>query len=137
MDNTTIGRPLPRLDDTNQFFWTSGAKGVLQFLRCDNCKQYIHPPSPTCPKCLSVDLTPHEVSGSASLETFTVNYQPWAPDMPVPYIIAIISIDEQPSVRLTTNIINSTANDLYIGQKVRVTFKEREGVWLPLFEPIK
>ena len=57
--------------------------------------------------------------------------------MPVPYIIAIISIDEQPSVRLTTNIINSTANDLYIGQKVRVTFKEREGVWLPLFEPIK
>lgn len=42
-------RLLPRLDDTNRFFWTSGADGRLRFLRCAACRRYLHPPSPAVP----------------------------------------------------------------------------------------
>jgi hypothetical protein len=51
-------RLLPRLSPENEFFWTSGADGVLRFLRCRACRTYVHPPSPRCPDCLSKDLAP-------------------------------------------------------------------------------
>ena len=46
-------RILPRVNDENRFFWTSGEDGQLRFLRCDDCGLYVHPPSPICPDCLS------------------------------------------------------------------------------------
>ena len=30
-------RILPRVNDENRFFWTSGEDGRLRFLRCDDC----------------------------------------------------------------------------------------------------
>ncbi len=42
-------RVLPRLDDANRFFWTSGEDGHLRFLRCAACRHYVHPPSPRLP----------------------------------------------------------------------------------------
>ena len=42
-------RILPKLDDGNRFFWTSGADGRLRFLRCQDCGYFIHPPQPICP----------------------------------------------------------------------------------------
>jgi len=46
-----------------------------------------------------------------------------------------VTIAEQDDVRLTTNIVNCEPDDVTIGMPVRVTFEEREDVWLPLFEP--
>ena len=80
-------RVLPRLDDENTFFWTSGADGVLRFLRCHDCHFYVHPPGPICPSCLSRDVAPETVSGRGRVETFTVNYQQWIPGSE-PYVIA-------------------------------------------------
>lgn len=34
-----------------------------------------------------------------------------------------------------TNIVNCPIDDVTIGMKVRVIFKNIEDVWLPLFEP--
>src|SRR5438105_2944594 len=59
-------RLLPRVDDTNEFFWTSGADGELRFLRCQTCGYFVHPPAPICPVDLSKDLAPEAVSGRAT-----------------------------------------------------------------------
>jgi uncharacterized OB-fold protein len=67
--------------------------------------------------------------------TFTVNHQPWYPGLDPPYVIAIVEIDEQREVRLTTNIVNCEVEDVEIGMPVRVTFEAHEDVWIPLFEP--
>ena len=128
-------RLLPRLDDTNQFFWTSGADGVLRFLRCQTCGYYIHPPAPICPIDLSRDLAPEPVSGRATVHTFTVNHQPWIPGYDPPYVIAIVEIEEQPSVRLMTNIVNCPIDDVSVDLPVQVTFEHHDDVWLPFFEP--
>jgi len=127
-------RVLPRLDDTNRFFWTSGADGVLRFLRCAGCGCYVHPPSPICPYCLGGNLAPHEVSGRATLLSFTVNHQQWIPGSD-PYILGIVTIEEQDDVRLTTNIVGIEADEVRIGMGLEVTFEANEDVWLPLFRP--
>jgi uncharacterized OB-fold protein len=44
-------------------------------------------------------------------------------------------MDEQPGLRLTTNIVNCAIEEVRIGMRVRVLFEPYEDVWLPLFEP--
>ena len=125
-------RLLPRLDADNRFFWTSGEDGRLRFLRCGACRSFVHPPAPRCPQCLSESLAPEAVSGRGVVESFTVNYQQWIPGAD-PYIVAWVSIDEQPDVRLTTNLVGIEPGQVSIGMPVEVTFEQADDVWLPLF----
>jgi uncharacterized OB-fold protein len=128
-------RILPRVNDENRFFWTSGEDGRLRFLRCDRCGFLVHPPSPICPECLSKRLTATPVSGRATVATFTVNHQPWIPGYDPPYVVAIVEIEEQRSVRLMTNIVRCEPDEVCIGMPVQVTFEHHDDVWLPFFEP--
>lgn len=130
------GRPLPHLTDENEFFWTSGADGVLRFQECQGCQSLIHPPAPVCRYCRGRDIGVREVSGRATLAGFTVNHRFSVPGMPAPYVIAQVAIVEDPRVRLTTNIIDSDPEELKLGQAVEVVFEHNEDVWLPLFRPV-
>ena len=131
-------RILPQLTPENQHYWKGGARGELCFLRCGACLSYVHPPAPLCPDCLSRELTPAAVSGRARLLTWTVNHHPWIPGFDPPYVIAIVEIEEQPGLRITTNLVNATPEELREGLRVRVLFEEREdGIFIPLFEPAR
>ena len=69
------------------------------------------------------------------MHTFTVNWQPWYPNLDPPYVVAIVELPEQEGLRLTTNIVGCEPDDVAIGMAVRVAFEEYDGVWLPFFEP--
>lgn len=75
------------------------------------------------------------MSGQGTLHSFTVNHQQWVPGSD-PYVIGLVTIDEQDDVRLMTNIIGCAERDLRIGLAVEVTFEHCEDVWLPLFRPV-
>jgi len=130
-----IKRPLPLLTDSNRFFWTSGADGKLRFVRCSDCQNYIHPPVPVCDKCLSMEQEVVAVSGRATLAAVTVNHQMWIPTIEPPYVVGIVEIEEQESVRLTTNIVQCDEADLKIGMSLEVEFEQCEDVFLPVFRP--
>ncbi|MHA7651882.1 thiolase C-terminal domain-containing protein [Mycobacterium sp. ML4] len=130
------GRPLPQLTDENEFFWTSGADGVLRFRECRTCESLIHPPAPVCRYCRGRDIGVRDVCGKATLAGFTVNHRFSVPGMPAPYVIAQVAVVEDPRVRLTTNIIDSDPGELRLGQTVEVVFEHIEDVWLPLFRPV-
>jgi uncharacterized OB-fold protein len=128
-------RVLPRITPQNEHFWTGGAAGELRILRCRACRAWIHPPQPVCPACLGRELAPEAMSGRATVATFTVNHQAWLPGQSEPYVIAIVELEEEPSVRLTTNVVNCPPEAVRIGLPVRVVFERRDEVWIPLFEP--
>ncbi len=128
-------RPLPQLTDRNRFFWTAGEEGTLRFLRCSDCANLIHPPVPVCDKCLSRQQEVADVSGRATLVAVTVNEQMWMPMIEPPYVIGIVEIEEQPDVRLTTNIVQCAHEDLAIGMALEVAFEHYEDVYLPVFRP--
>jgi len=128
-------RVLPAVTPDNEHFWTGGADGELRFLRCGACRYWIHPPAPICPSCLSRDVQPDAVSGRATVHTYTVNWQPWYPNLDPPYVVAIVELPEQAGLRLTTNIVGCEPDDVTIGMAVQVLFEDWDGVWLPFFEP--
>lgn len=128
-------RHLPALTSENEFFWRSGADGRLRFMRCQACTFFVHPPLPICPRCQSREVRAEPVSGRATVASFTINRQVWEAGLEEPFVVAIVEIDEQPGLRLTTNIVNCPVDAVHIGMPVRVTFDPREDVWLPLFEP--
>lgn len=128
-------RPLPQLTPATGWFWTSGADGRLRVQGCTKCSKLVHPPVPVCPSCRSRESAPVEVSGRATVVGVTVNAHRWLPDFDPPYAIAVVALEEDPSVRLTTNVVGCDATEVRIGQVVTVRFEQHEDVWLPLFEP--
>jgi acetyl-CoA acetyltransferase/uncharacterized OB-fold protein len=130
---TTV--PLPELTPVNEWFWTSGADGHLRIQGCAECGTLVHPPTPICPVCASRSWAPTVVSGRGTVVGYTVNQHQWLPSFEPPYAIAIVALEDDPSVRLTTNIVGCAPDDVQIGQEVAVCFTQHEDVWLPLFEP--
>ncbi|HEV3450451.1 MAG TPA: OB-fold domain-containing protein [Acidimicrobiia bacterium] len=128
-------RPLPQLTPWNEWFWTSGADGRLRIQGCSDCGSLVHPPTPVCPVCGSRSSAPRVVSGRATVVASTVNRHRWLPSFEPPYAIAIVTLAEDPTVRLTTNIVGCDPDDVRIGQEVTVRFEQQEDVWVPLFEP--
>jgi uncharacterized protein len=127
--------PVPQVNDDNRAFWTGGRTGELRIVRCDDCGYYIHPPSPRCPRCLSDDVEPHAVSGRGRVYTFTVNQRAWSPGLEVPYVIAIVQLDEQRDLRLMTNVVGCAPGDVAIDLPVQVEFRQQGDVYVPVFRP--
>ncbi len=127
--------PLPQLTFDNEFFWTSGSDGTLRIQECGDCKSLIHPPQPVCRYCYSHNMGVREVSGRAVLSAFTVNHRFSIPGLPAPYVVAQVAIEEDPRVRLTTNIVECDPDELELGRIVEVVFERNDDVWLPLFRP--
>ncbi len=127
--------PLPLVTPWNRFYWTSGADGVIRVEQCRSCGDIRFPPGPNCPTCQSTELDIVELSGRGTVEAYTINYQPWHPAYPPPYVIAVVVPEEDPAVRFTTNIVGCPVDDVYIGMPVKVQFEHHGDVWLPMFEP--
>lgn len=127
-------RPRPRLDADNRAFWTGGADGKLMICRCGDCGQWLHPPQPVCRTCWSENVTPQATSGRGRVDSFSVNYQPWMPGLEVPYVIARVALEEDPTIYITSNIVGCDVDDVAVDDAVTVTFEEADGIWFPLFE---
>jgi uncharacterized OB-fold protein len=127
-------RPLPEVTPYNEHFWRGGDKGRLVFSRCSACATFVHPPAPVCPKCLGRELAPEAVSGRGTVVACTTNHKAWVPGDEVPYVIAIVELDEQPGLRLTSNVVGCAPDRVRIGMRVRVRFEAHGDVWIPLFE---
>jgi acetyl-CoA acetyltransferase/uncharacterized OB-fold protein len=119
----------------NEFFWTSGADGTLRILGCASCTALIHPPQPVCRRCGGLTLAPVAVSGYATLIGFTVSHRFTTPGLPSPYVVAQVALEEDPRVRLTTNAVSCSLDDLRLGMRMEVVFQQADDVWLPLFKP--
>ena len=134
--NAPPRRYLPAIDPGPKGeFWRSGADGVLRITRCRNCGLWIHPHADACRRCHARDVALEAVSGKGTVETFTINRQPWWGALTEPYAVAIVTLAEQRGLNITTNIVNCPLEDVRIGMTVKVVFEHIEDVWLALFEP--
>ena len=125
--------PLPVVTAETAPFWESGRAGRLMIARCQACGLYLHPPQPICRDCLSDRVKAEPVSGRAVVASYTINHQPWTPDMKVPFALAVVDLAEQPGLRLTTCIVGTPLDRVAIGLPVVVCFCRRDDVWLPVF----
>jgi uncharacterized protein len=124
----------PSLTEASRPFWTGGARGQLLVLWCAGCERWVHPPRETCAGC-GGPLKPRPVSGRGTVFTFTINWQAFRPDVPVPYVVAIVELEEQTGLRFTTNIVGCDPEAVSIGMPVSVAFEQAGETWVPVFRP--
>lgn len=130
-------RILPVIDRDSRPYWTGGAAKRLEIFRCTECAYFVHPPVRFCPRCESREVAPQPVSGRGTVFSFTINHKQWVPGLPVPYVLALVTIAEQDDVRLITNIVGCAPEDVTFGMEVEAVFEPVEDLWVPLFRPVR
>lgn len=128
-------RKLPALDPDNRAFWTGGKSGKLHICFCRSCQNYQHPPLPVCPRCHDDAIEFRPVSGNAKVVSYSVNWQPWAANQDVPFLLAMVELEEQAGLWLMTNIVECAVETVHIDMPVVVDFVHQDDVWLPVFKP--
>jgi uncharacterized OB-fold protein len=129
-----IARSFPAITTDTEAFWSGGAGGRLLINRCQDCQLYIHPPAPVCRRCHSRNVAAEAVSGRGSVYTYSINRHPWA-DGTEPYVVAVIELDEQSELFVTTNIVGCAVSEVTIDMPVEVEFERFEDAHIPLFHP--
>ena len=101
--------------------------------RCDDCGAYMFPPKPVCVTCMGSRLTWTELSGRATVETFSIEMRP-SPglDLEAPYVVAIVRTEEGPT--MLTNVEADPAT-VAIEMAVEVDFRPFGEALVPVFKP--
>lgn len=114
-------------------FWEAAERGVLTRQVCARCDTNFFVPQICCPACQSEDWAYVPSSGRGHIETFSVVSRGPTPEVPTPYVVAIVRLDEGWS--MMSNIVGERANHVAVGRRVRVAFEEKPGFGkTPVFE---
>ncbi len=135
ISRSSVGRIVPTSSERARPFWQGGVEGVLKIAQCSDCGERIHPPRPICPHCHSKAITFTPVSGRGTVYSFTINRYQWLKEMPPPYVLAEVDLDDQPGLRLLATVTGCAPEDVSIGMQVKADFVEVEDGWIPVFVP--
>jgi uncharacterized OB-fold protein len=132
--------PLPLTDALTEPFWAGARDGKLVIQRCRRCGLYIHLPRPVCRRCQSMELSHEEVSGRGTVYSFTETHKAFHPFFVdrVPYLVAVIDLEEQPGLRLLSNLVEIAEPDVRFGMPVTVAFEQLgPELTIPVFAPAR
>lgn len=106
-------------------FWEGAARGELLITRCDGCGRYVWYPEPPCRRCGGARLSWTRVSGRGTLFSWSVVHFAWIPQFrgQVPFVTALVTLEEDPAVRLVTSIVDCAPADLRCDLPVQVVFR--------------
>ena len=127
---------VPGSSSLTEPYWEGARQHQLLLQRCTACGHVWHPPLPRCPSCHSAELEWMPSAGRGVVYTYTVVYHATHAAMAdkVPYIAALIQLDEGP--RVLTNLRNCTEADVHVGMPVSLLFEQlTDDITLPQFEP--
>ena len=120
--------------------WWEGARQHKYLVRkCNKCGHKWFPPLfPACAKCTSMDTGWFETAGRGVIHSYVVVVQPIVGAFvgTVPYVVAIIELDEGP--RLISNVVHIEPEKVHCDMPVKVIFDLRcNGIKVPQFVPIE
>ncbi len=101
--------PLPDTDwEPTREFWAAAARGELVIPRCQACGAYSWYPSPRCTVCGGESLEWAPMSGRGRLFSWAVVRHAFVEPFrsKVPYVTALVALEEDPAVRLVTNLVD-------------------------------
>jgi uncharacterized OB-fold protein len=109
----------------------------LVIQRCPGCGYFQHPPDVVCTECQSEVLEQVEVSGHGQLYSYAVAERAFHPGFVshLPYVVALVELEEQPGLRLFANIVDADTDHLEVGMPLEVVFEKRGDISLPQFSP--
>ncbi len=130
--------PAPLADTITLPWWEAAAEHRLVVQRCTGCAHTRLPPAPVCPQCRSEDSDWQEVSGLGEVYTYTVVHRPIAADQELPFVIAVIALEDAGGVRMISNLVSVAPEEVRIGMPVELVWEDMsEELAIPRFRPRK
>jgi uncharacterized OB-fold protein len=120
-------------------FWDAATRHELVAPQCANCGEFRLPPTPFCWNCSHQDVKWITLSGEGVVHTFTIARQAFLPSLAdvVPYVIAVIALPESDDLRLISNVVAISPEDVTIGMSVVVDWDDvNETTTIPRFRPV-
>ena len=120
-----------------------GLKGEI----CPKCGKILFPPRDICPACGGPAKTPLQLTGKGEVYSFsTVYVAPEGFAEYVPYVVALVKLDEGPLV--TAQLTDVDEDDVYVGMPVEMVTRKiqeegEEGLifynykFRPLLQPVR
>jgi hypothetical protein len=128
----------PRPTPETEAYWDGCRNHELLLQRCVACREFQFYPRIVCTSCSSDKLEWVKANGQGKILTFTVVRRPvseaYAED--VPYVVALIKLDEGPT--MMSNVVQCDPEALKIGDPVQVLFEDwSKDISIPMFSPAK
>ncbi len=133
-------RPVPAPDDVTRFYWEAAGDHRLVLQRCLACHKMQYPPEICCVHCQAEEFEVVETTGRGVIYSYSVVDRPLHAGFvdALPYVVALVELDDQPGLRILTNLVDAPAGTpLSCGLPVEVTFEERGSVTLPQFRLLR
>ena len=120
-------KPMPVATEISAPFWEGLKARRLLIQQCNACAQWLFYPRRHCPGCLAHDLSWREVSGAATLYSFTLARIPTLPDFAdeMPQALAVVELAE--GVRINTTLVGLAEQEIHIGMALQPVFAEVDG----------
>lgn len=129
-------RPLPAPDDVSRFFWEAAADHRLVLQRCRSCTKLQYPPEVCCVHCQAEQFELVETTGRGVIYSYAAVGRPLHAGFvdAVPYVVVLVELDDQPGLRMLTNLVDVPAGiQLSCRMRVEVAFEDRGDTTLPQF----
>jgi uncharacterized protein len=119
---TQYEKPLPVPSEVSAPYWEGLALGELRLQRCGDCGRYVFYPRSVCPHCLGERLEWVPTSGRGRVYSHTIVRRAMNPAFAaeVPYVFAIVELDEGP--RVTTNIVGCAPEEVRVDMPVKAAY---------------
>jgi uncharacterized protein len=118
-------------------YWAATRERRLVLPWCDNCGTAFWFPRAVCPHCLGQAIAWKESTGLGVLYAFSVHRRPGPGRSPEdgPYAVALVQLED--GVRLMSNIIGCSEDDLTVGMSLELCwFPLADDRALPFFAPL-
>jgi uncharacterized OB-fold protein len=121
------GVPLPDRDcELLRPYWDAAARGEWRLPRCTGCGRFAWYPEAECDHCGGADFDWELLSGRGRVFSFVIVrralYAPFAGL--VPYVSGIVTLDEDPRVRIVTRFLDTDPDSIAIDMPVKVRFAD-------------
>ena len=129
--------PVP--DALTQPYWDGCKRQVIVVQRCQSCGRRRHRPSAGCHWCGGQGFDWVELSGRGKVYTYTVVHRAFHPAFAgeVPYVVGLVSAEEDDTVRFHTRFVECGPAGIAVGMDVEVVFEtDPDGAVIPFWRPV-
>ncbi len=130
------GMPPPLADGITLPFWQAAAEHRLVVQRCTACQHTRLPPAPVCPDCRAEGADWLEVPGRGEVYTYTIVHRPIAGGQELPFVVAVVALEDSGGLRMISNLVDVSPNALAIGMPVELVWEDMgPELAIPRFRP--
>ena len=117
-------KPMPVPTEISAPFCEGLKAERLLIQQCERCSHWVFYPRRHCPACFTHALAWREVSGGATLYSFTVTRIATLPDFAdeMPQILAVVELDQ--GVRINTNLVGLDEAEVKVGMRLQPVYAE-------------